>query len=47
MKSKIKRGSSKFRQEHTSKKPKMKQGHMTGQVSGYPRGNKSSKKRSS
>jgi len=46
MKSKVKRGSSKFRSEHASKKPKMKSIHMTGQVSGYARGNKSAKKRS-
>ena len=46
MKSKVKRGSSKFRNEHASKMPKLKSMHMTGQVSGYPRGNRSAKKRS-
>ncbi len=45
MKSKVKRGSSKFREEHASKKKQMKSVHMTGQLGGYARGDRNTKKR--
>lgn len=45
MKSKVKLGSSKFRAAHSSKKPHKRAPHMTGEVSGYARGNRSTKKR--